>query len=83
MAQTLLDVNVLCSKGKWPLPRVHVQTLLPDPISLKLKLVQRQDEGRVLIIVLAVGSSVSCLGCERPSHSVHSRYSRALKDLPW
>ncbi len=64
-------------------PPSHVQALLPDPVSLKLKLVQNQDEGGVLIVVAAAGSSARCLGCKRPSHSVHSRYSRALKDLPW
>ncbi len=64
-------------------PPSHVQALLPDPVSLKLKFVQQQDEGRVLIVVGAAGSSARCLGCERPSRSVHSRYSRDLKDLPW
>src|SRR5665213_582743 len=64
-------------------PPSHVQALLPDPVSLKLKLVQEQDEGRVLIVVAAAGSSARCLECARPSHSVHSRYCRVLKDLPW
>jgi transposase len=61
----------------------HVQALLPDPVSLKLKLVQQQGEGRVLIVVAAAGVSARCPECEHSSQSVHSRYFRVLKDLPW
>ncbi|HWH60821.1 MAG TPA: ISL3 family transposase [Terriglobales bacterium] len=64
-------------------PPSQVQTLLPDPVSLKLKLVQQQDEGSVLIVAAASGFSARCPECERPSQSVHSRYFRVLKDLPW
>src|SRR6185312_3329492 len=64
-------------------PPSQVQALLPDSVSLKLKLVQQPDEGSVLIVAAASGFSARCPECERPSQSVHSRYFRVLKDLPW
>jgi hypothetical protein len=47
-------------------PPSHVQALLPDPVSLKLKFVQNQDEGRVLIVVAGAGSSARCVGMRAP-----------------
>lgn len=64
-------------------PPSHVQALLPDPVSLKLTLVQQQDESSVLIAVTAAGCLARCPECEHPSSSIHSRYFRTLKDLPW
>ncbi len=64
-------------------PPSHVQALLPDPVALQLTLVQHQDESSVLITAMAAGFSARCPECEHPSFSIHSRYSRALKDLPW
>ncbi len=64
-------------------PPSHVQALLPDPVALKLTLVQHQDDGSVLINVTVAGFSARCPECEHPSSSIHSRYRRALKDLPW
>src|SRR4051794_23626542 len=64
-------------------PPSHVQALLPDSAALKLTLVQHQDDSRVLINVTAAGFSALCPECEHPSSSIHSRYFRALKDLPW
>ena len=64
-------------------PPGHVQALLPDPASLRLTLVQQQDESSVLMNVAAAGFSARCPECAHPSSSIHSRYSRALRDLPW
>ena len=67
----------------WLLPPSHVQALLPDPSCLKLNSVEHQDGGRVLIAAAAFGSVAYCPACHHASHSLHSRYSRALHDLPW
>src|SRR5580658_1960284 len=64
-------------------PPSHVQALLPDPSCLKLKSVEHQDGGRVLIAAAAIGSVAYCPACHHASHSLHSRYSRVLHDLPW
>jgi transposase len=60
-----------------------VQALLPDPSCLKLKSVEHQDGHRVLITAAACGTVAYCPACHHASHSLHSRYSRALHDLPW
>ena len=64
-------------------PPSHVQALLPDPSCLKLNSVEHQAGGRVLIAAAAFGSVAYCPACHHASHSLHSRYSRALQDLPW
>src|SRR4051812_12764000 len=64
-------------------PPSHVQALLPDPTCLKLSSVEPQADGRVLIVAAAIGSVACCPACHHISHSLHSRYSRALHDLPW
>jgi len=64
-------------------PPSHVQALLPDPSCLKLNSVEHRADGRVLITAAAVGSVAYCPACHHASHSLHSRYSRALVDLPW
>jgi transposase len=64
-------------------PPSHVQALLPDPSCLKLNSVETQASGRVLIVAAAIGSVACCPACHHTSHSLHSRYSRALHDLPW
>src|ERR1035441_9054013 len=64
-------------------PPSHVQALLPDPSCLKLNSVEPQDAGRVLIAAAAFGSVAYCPACHHASHSLHSRYSRTLDDLPW
>src|SRR5450432_2920388 len=64
-------------------PPSHVQALLPDPSCLKLNSVEHQDGGGVLIAAAAFGSVAYCPACHNASHSLHSRYSRALHDLPW
>src|ERR1022692_5148646 len=64
-------------------PPSHVEALLPDPSCLKLNSVEPQEAGRVLIAAAAFGSVAYCPACHHASHSLHSRYSRALHDLPW
>src|ERR1039457_1536917 len=64
-------------------PPSHVQALLPAPSCLKLNSVEHQDGGRILIVAAAFGAVAHCPACHHASHSLHSRYSRALHDLPW
>ena len=64
-------------------PPGHVQALLPDPATLKLRSVKQEGGGAVLIVAAAKGMAASCPECKCPSRSVHSRYQRALQDLPW
>jgi transposase len=64
-------------------PPSHVEALLPDPSCLKLNSVEHQEAGRVLIAAAAFGSVAYCPACHHASHSLHSRYSRTLHDLPW
>ena len=64
-------------------PPSHVQALLPDTSCLKLNSVKHQDGGSVLIMAAASSSVAYCPACHHPSHSLHSRYSRVLRDLPW
>ena len=64
-------------------PPSHVQALLPDTSCLKLKSVQQAESGPVLILVAASNSVAYCPACHKASHSLHSNYSRILRDLPW
>jgi transposase len=64
-------------------PPSHVQALLPDTSVLKLNSVKHQDDGEVLIMAAASGSVAYCPACHHASHSLHSRYARILRDLPW
>ena len=64
-------------------PPSHVQTLLPDPSCLRLNSVEQQDGGQILITAAAVSIAACCPSCYQASHSIHSRYSRVLRDLPW
>ncbi len=64
-------------------PPSHVQALLPDPTCLKLNSVQHQDNGQILIMAAASSSAAYCPDCQHASYSLHSRYSRTLRDLPW
>lgn len=63
-------------------PPSHVQALLPDPSCLQLGTVEQRD-GRILITAVASSSTGHCPACHHVSHSLHSRYSRVLRDLPW
>jgi transposase len=63
-------------------PPSHLQELLADSAVLSVESVQ-SDEGHVSIRVRTRGSMARCPVCARISRSVHSRYIRHLKDLPW
>ena len=64
-------------------PPSHVQALLPDTSCLKLNSVKHQDDGRILIMAAACSSVAHCPACQQASNSLHSRYLRVLRDLPW
>jgi transposase len=60
---------------------VLAQLLLPDPVNLELGEVLIEDD----VVILAVSSrrrKAICPDCSRPSQRVHSRYWRAVADLP-
>ena len=64
------------------LPPSHLQELLPDSTVLSLESIQF-DGDHVSICVCTRSSAAHCPICARTSRSVHSRYVRRLKDLPW
>ena len=63
-------------------PPSHLQAILPDPSCLRLNSVEQLESG-VCIAVAATGAAAHCPGCHHASHSLHSRYWRVLRDLPW
>ena len=63
-------------------PPSHLHELLPDSAVLSIESVQC-DQGRVSIRVRTRGVLARCPVCARASRSVHSRYVRRIKDLPW
>ena len=60
----------------------HLQALLPEPSELRLERVERTSN-LILIVVKAARQSAACPNCRVPSHRIHSRYERTLRDLPW
>lgn len=64
-------------------PPSHVQALLPDPRSLVLQSVEQLAGGGVRIVAVANTSAAYCPDCRHASYSIHSRYWRVLRDLPW
>lgn len=58
------------------------QSLLPDPTNLHLLQIEAQDH-RITMVVQTIAPEAACPLCERPSTTVHSRYTRLLADLPW
>lgn len=59
------------------------RSLSPDVIALPGILVDRAElADRFTIIAQPVAASARCPGCDQPSSSVHSRYTRTLADLP-
>jgi hypothetical protein len=82
MAQNMKQKKCFIVRQMASLPS-HVQALLPDSSCLKLKSVEHQDAHRVLIAAAACSSVAYCPACHHASHSLQSRYSRALHDLPW
>ena len=64
-------------------PPSHLQALLPDPSCLQLNSVEQQPGGRVRMTVVGTSSAAYCPACHHVSNSLHSRYLRFLRDLPW
>lgn len=75
-------MNVLLL-GQMAPPPNHVQALLPDPCCLQLNSVAPQHDGRVLITATFSSSVAYCPACHHSSNSLHRRYARILRDLPW
>ena len=59
----------------------HSQAVLPDPGSLILERIDRDEEG--FEIVVSTRHPAGCPLCQRPSTARHSGYVRRLADLPW
>jgi transposase len=57
-------------------------TPLLGPEGLKLELLLT-DHRRVTLFVSTTGTGARCPVCDRYSGRVHSRYERAVADLPW
>jgi transposase len=60
-----------------------LQALLPGTSCLKLNSVEQDDTGRIQIAAVSSNSGACCPGCNGVSTSLHSTYSRVLRDLPW
>jgi transposase len=57
-------------------------TLLPDPTRLHLKLLDA-SEAAITAVVMTTSEEAECPLCHRGSTRIHSRYERAVADLPW
>jgi hypothetical protein len=57
-------------------------TLLPDPTCLHLQLLDA-SETTIIPVVTTTSEEAACPLCHRSSASIHSRYTRAVADLPW
>ena len=57
-------------------------TLLPDPTCLHLQLLDA-SEAAITAVVTTTAEEAQCPLCRRPSARIHSRYVRAVADLPW
>jgi transposase len=57
-------------------------TLLPDPTCLHLKLLDA-SEVAMKAIVVTTSEDAECPLCHQRSMRIHSRYVRAIADLPW
>jgi hypothetical protein len=57
-------------------------TLLPDPTCLDLKLLDA-SEAAITAVVMTTSEEAECPLCHRGSTRIHSRYERAVADLPW
>ena len=64
-------------------PPSHLHTFLPDTSRLKLKSFEHPDSGQALIFATTNGVTANCPSCQHLSQSLHSRYWRVLRDLPW
>jgi zinc-finger of transposase IS204/IS1001/IS1096/IS1165 len=57
-------------------------TLLPDPTCLHLKLLDA-SETVITAVVTTTSEEATCPLCHQRSTRIHSRYERAVADLPW
>ncbi len=57
-------------------------TLLPDPTCLHLQLLDA-SEAAITAVVTTTAEEAACPLCHRCSVRIHSRYTRAVADLPW
>ena len=57
-------------------------TLLPDPTCLHLKLLDASSK-TITAVVITTSEEAECPLCHRCSTRIHSRYERAVADLPW
>lgn len=57
-------------------------TLLPDPTCLHLKLLDASST-TITAVVITTSEEAECPLCHRYSTRIHSRYERAVADLPW
>ncbi len=58
------------------------ESLLADPGAIRLDCV-RPARGVIVLVVHTTAKSTPCSCCHRTSLQVHSRYTRAVADLPW
>jgi transposase len=56
--------------------------LLPDNSRLRLDCIE-QDDSAIQIVASVLGDAATCPACRKASRSIHSRYIRVLRDLPW
>ncbi len=61
---------------------MNVATLIPDPQTLRLECIV-SESNLVTLIVKTVELLATCPTCGQASRRVHSRYERAVADLPW
>lgn len=61
---------------------MNISTLLADPEALCAKLIV-PEKNSITLIVRAVQARPQCPKCRQPSTRQHSRYQRAIADLPW
>ncbi len=57
-------------------------TLLPDPTCLHLQLIDA-SEAAITVVVTTTSEEAECPLCHGRSARIHSRYVRAVADLPW
>ena len=58
--------------------------LLPDPASVRLETWAHEPARPAITLTLrSRRRTTRCPSCERRARRVHSRYERALADLPW
>ena len=61
---------------------MEIYPFLPAPLGFRCADV-RIDPESVTLGLIPAAPEAACPACGRPSHRVHSRYTRTLADLPW